>query len=76
MSKNKPSEIRVIAPRRVPLMAAQEREAVALLAELLLDEAAKRRGLHSAGALDSASGGAIDGVVSFPGKRREAREAA
>jgi hypothetical protein len=47
MSKNKPSEIRVMAPRRVPLMAAQEREAVALLAELLLDEAAKRRGLHS-----------------------------
>ncbi len=76
MSKNEKSEIRLLAPRRVPLTAAQEREAVALLAELLLDAAAKRRGLHSVGALDSASGGVIDSVVPFPQMCGKAREAA
>jgi hypothetical protein len=54
----------------------QERDAVALLAELLLDAAVKRRGLHSVGALDSASGGAIGSVVKFPEERGKAREAA
>jgi hypothetical protein len=34
MSKKKTSEIRLLAPRRVPLRPAQRREAVALLAEL------------------------------------------
>ena len=76
MIKKKTSEVGLLAPRRVPLTAAQEREAVALLAELLLDVAAKRRGLHSAGAFDSASDGAIGSVVQFPERRAKAREAA
>jgi hypothetical protein len=76
MSKKTTSEIRLLAPRRAPLTPAQEREAVALLAELLLDAAAKRRGLHSAGALDSASGSAMDGVARYPEKPGKAREAA
>lgn len=63
-------------PRRVPLAAVDEREAVALLAELLLEEARKRRGRRSGGALGSASGGATGGVIPFPEKRAEAREAA
>jgi len=40
----KTTEIRLVAPRQVPLSAEQELEAVSLLAELLLDAAAKRRG--------------------------------
>ena len=76
MSKNKASEIRLLAPRRVPPSAAQEREAVALLSELLLDSAAKRRGLHSVGAFDGASGGAIGSAVQLPEKREKARDAA
>lgn len=76
MSKKKSSEVRLLAPRRARLTFAQEREAVALLVELLLDAAAKRRGLRSAGALDSASGGAFASVVPFPGDRGRPREAA
>jgi hypothetical protein len=49
----KASEVRLFGPRRVPLTPGQERAAVALLGELLLDAAAKRRGLQSVGALDS-----------------------
>jgi hypothetical protein len=49
---------------------------VTLLAELLLDSAAKRRELHSAGAFDSASSGGFGSGVQFPEKRRKARDAA
>jgi hypothetical protein len=47
----------------VPLSPEHERDAVTLLAELLLDAAGKRRAGVSGGALDSASGGAIGSVV-------------
>jgi hypothetical protein len=72
----KTSEIRLLPPRRVPLPVVQEREAVALLAELLLDAVAKRRGVPSGGALVGASDGVIGSVVSLPEKRGNAREAA
>lgn len=62
----------MLPPRRVPLTAAQEREAVALLAELLLDAAAKRRALRTGGASD----GAIGSVIPFPEKRGKGRAAA
>jgi hypothetical protein len=75
MSK-KTTDPRLLAPQPAPLTPAQEREAVALLAELLLDAVAKRRGLHSVGAFDSVSDGAIGRVVPFPEKRGNAREAA
>jgi hypothetical protein len=48
------SEIKVLPPRRVPLAVVQEREAAALLVELLLDAARERRGLRSSGALAGA----------------------
>ncbi len=63
-------------PRRVPLAGADEREAVALLAELLLEAARKRRGLRSGGALHGVSGGATGSVIRFPQSRQQAREAA
>lgn len=75
MDKNKTSEIRLLAPRRAPLSAVQEREALALLGELLLN-AAKRGGLRSAGDLDSVSDGGIGSVIPLPEKRRKGREAA
>lgn len=49
---------------------------MSLLAELLIDAAAKRRGLRSGGVVDGASGGAIGSVIPFPEKRRRGREAA
>jgi hypothetical protein len=53
----------------VPLTHEQKREAVALLAELLLDVAArKRRGFVSPGASGS--------VIPLPERRRNARDAA
>jgi hypothetical protein len=56
----------------VPLTHEQEREAVALLAELLLDAAArKRRAVASPGAF----GGATGGVIPFPERRRPRRVA-
>lgn len=76
MSKKKTTQIRLLAPRQVPLRAEQEREAVSLLAELLLDAAARRRGVGSGGVIDGASGGAIGGVIPFPAKRQKGREAA
>ena len=76
MSKDKTSELRLLAPRRARLTRTQEREAVVLLAELLLAAAAKRRGFRSAGALNSVSGGAFARVVPFPGDRGNRREAA
>lgn len=63
-------------PRRVPLSTAQCDEAVSLLAELLLDVAAKRREGRSVGAIDGASDGVIGSVVPFPENGRKGREAA
>jgi hypothetical protein len=60
----------------VPLSDEQRREAVALLADLLLAAGAKRRGIGSGGATGSASDGAIGSVISFPQKRRKGRDAA
>jgi hypothetical protein len=61
----------------LPLSGEQQREAVALLAELLLDAASrKRRVLASAGAFGGASGGATCSVISLPGRRGNAREVA
>lgn len=76
MGKKKSSEIRLTPPRRVPLTAAQHEEAVTLLADLLLDVAAKRRGVRSGGALDGASGGVIGRVFPFPEMRGDSRDAA
>jgi hypothetical protein len=72
----KTTEVRLLPPRRVPLSAAQYDEAVSLLAELLLDAAAKRREGRSVGVIDGASDGAIGSVVPFAQKRRKGREAA
>ena len=53
----------------VPLSAEQEGEAVALLAELLLDVVRKRRGGACGGGLGGGSGGAIGGAVTLPASR-------
>jgi hypothetical protein len=76
LSEKKSSEIRLVPPRCVPLTAAEHGEAVALLADLLLDVAAKRGGVRSAGALDGASGGVIGGGLPFPERPGNARDAA
>jgi hypothetical protein len=60
----------------VPLSDEQRREAVALLADLLLAAEAKRRDVGFGGATGSASDGAIGSVSSFPQKRRKGRDAA
>jgi hypothetical protein len=60
----------------VPLSHEQRREAVALLADLLLAAEARSREGRSVGDIDSASGGAIGSVISFPQKRRKGRDAA
>jgi hypothetical protein len=65
----------VLEPRVARLSEEQRREAVALLADLLLDAAKKRAGVSggaSAGAMDGASGG----VVPFPERRGKARRCA
>lgn len=66
----------MLPPRHVPLTAEQRRQAVELLAELLLDVAAKRR----AARLGSAFAGVIDGVSSsvipLPQEDEKGREAA
>jgi hypothetical protein len=72
----KTSEIKLLPPRRVPLSAAQYDAAVSLLAELLLDVAAKRREGRSVGVIDSASDSGMGSVVPFPQKRRKGREVA
>ena len=74
--KNAKSEIQLLPPQRGPLSAAQYDEAVSLLAELLLDVAAKRREGRSAGVIGSASDSGMGSVVSFPQTRRKGREAA
>jgi hypothetical protein len=60
----------------VPLSDEQRREAVALLADLLLAVEAKRRGVGSGGATGGASDGAIGSVIPHPRKRRKGRDAA
>jgi len=62
-----------LAPRHAPLAPDLESEAVALLTELLLDSAAKRRGRRSGGVMDGVFGGSLPGVVSL---RRAARKGA
>lgn len=76
MPNKKTSEIRLLPARRVPLAAEQYRQAVDLLAELLLDAAAKRRAVRSASGIGGASGGATGSVIPFPGERGNAHEAA
>jgi hypothetical protein len=73
--KKKSNEVRLLPPRRVPLTAEQHQQAVDLLAELLLDAAAKRRPVRSGGVLDSVFGGASGSVISFPQKRHKGRDA-
>lgn len=60
----------------MPLSDAQRREAVALLADLLLAAEARFREGRSVGVIDGASDGAIGSVISFPQKRRKGRDAA
>ena len=66
----------MLPPRRVPLTAAQHRQAVELLAELLLDVAAKRRAARLGGAFASVLDGVSGSVVPLPQKRRKGREGA
>jgi hypothetical protein len=68
--------VRVGAPRLVALDPEGWREAVALLAELLSETAAKRRRGVFGGASPGALGGAMGSVVPFPERPRKARRAA
>jgi hypothetical protein len=76
LAKNKSSEVRLLPPRRVPLTVAQHRQAVELLAELLLDVASKRRAARLGGAFGGVLDGVSGSVVPLPQKRRKGREAA
>jgi len=78
LAKKKKSngEVRLLPPRRVPLSAEQHAQAVDLLAELLLDAAAKRRGVRPGGVIDGVFGGVIGSVVPLPVKRGKGRDAA
>ena len=49
-------EIRLLPPVRVPMTAEQHREAVELLAELILDVASKRRTASAAGSAGASTG--------------------
>jgi hypothetical protein len=69
-------DFKLLRPRLVPLSVEQEREAVALLAELLLDAARKRRDGVSGGVLGGASDRASGSVASFAEKAGKARKAA
>jgi hypothetical protein len=60
----------------VPLGYEQRREAVDLLAALLLDAACKRRGVRSGGAFDSVIDGASGGIASLRDEGAKARRAA
>ena len=66
----------MLPPRLVRLGAERERDAVAVLADLLLDVVRKRRGSVSGSGLDGSSGGAIGGAVSPPASEGRARKAA
>jgi hypothetical protein len=71
----KRTEITLLEPRFARLSEEQRREAVALLADLLLDAAGKRASVSagaSAGVIDGASGS----VVPFPQRREKARRCA
>lgn len=70
------TEFKLLRPRLEPLSPEQERDAVALLAELLLDAAGKRRAGVCGGAFGSGSGGATGSVVTFPEKPAKPRRAA
>ena len=67
---------KLLRSRLVPLSTQQEGEAVALLAEVLLDIARKRRGGAFGGVLDGASDRASGSVVSFGEMAGKARKAA
>jgi hypothetical protein len=54
-------EIRLLPPVRVPMTAEQHREAVELLAELILDVAWKRRAASAAGSAGASTG--VTGAV-------------
>jgi hypothetical protein len=69
-------EVRLLPPRRVLLTAAQRREAVEMLSELLLEVAAKRRAARFGGAFGGVSDGVSHSVVPLSQKRRKGREAA
>jgi hypothetical protein len=73
---NKTSEIRLLPPRLVPLSAEQERDAVAVLAEFLLDVAVNGRGSVCGSGLDGGFGGAIGGAGPLPPIAGKARKAA
>jgi hypothetical protein len=60
----------------VPLSDEQRREAVGLLAELLIDAALKREGVVSGGGFPGALGSASGGVGSLPDEGVRARRAA
>jgi hypothetical protein len=60
----------------VALSDEQRQEAVALLAELLLDAARKRQGVRSGSGCDGALGGAFGGVGPLSDQRAKARRAA
>jgi len=60
----------------VPSSAAHYDEAVSLLAELLVDVAAKRREGRSVGVMDGACDSGMGSVVPLPQRRRKGREAA
>ena len=66
----------MLPPRRVPLTAEQRRQAVDLLAELLLDVAAKRRAARLGGAFAGVIDGVSSSVVPLPQKADQGREAA
>jgi hypothetical protein len=60
----------------VPLSDEQHREAVALLAELLIDAARTREGVVSGGGFPGALGGVSGGVAPLPDNDAAARRAA
>jgi hypothetical protein len=71
----KRTEIRLLEPRYARLSGEQRREAVALLADLLLDAAQKAAGV-SGGVSAGVMGGASGSVVAFPERRGKARRCA
>lgn len=73
---SKSIEFKLLRPRLVPLSTHQEGEAVALLAELLLDVARKRSAGAFSGVLDGASDRASGSAVSFTEKAGKASKAA
>jgi hypothetical protein len=60
----------------LPLSSVQRREAVGLLAELLVDAALKREGVPSGGGIDGVMRGAFGGVASLPDEGVGTRRAA